>query len=122
MNRLAAVPVRPSALRFLLVVVIGPAAAALLGLRPADGGEPGLTQGRFATAEQVVAPTGISVSPRGVVFVSCDVNGLTDEQRTERSRRLHPSYSWPHFSSSLTMTLGLKPLGSTPRNACRASA
>jgi hypothetical protein len=86
MNRLAAVPVRPSLLRFLLFVL---SSSALLGLRPADGGEPGLTQGRFATAEQVVAPTGISVSPRGVVFV----NGLTDEQRTESSRRLHSSCS-----------------------------
>ena len=39
---------------------------------------PGLVQNRFATREHIIAPAGISVSPDGVVFVSCDINGVTN--------------------------------------------
>ena len=33
------------------------------------------------TKEHITAPTGIAVSPEGVVFVSCDINGTTSQRR-----------------------------------------
>ncbi|MEM7231779.1 MAG: HEAT repeat domain-containing protein [Planctomycetota bacterium] len=36
---------------------------------------------RFVTSEHITAPTGLAVSPQGVVFVSCDPNGTTNERR-----------------------------------------
>ncbi len=36
---------------------------------------------RFATSEHITAPTGISVSPEGVAFVSCDPNGMTNHRQ-----------------------------------------
>ena len=43
--------------------------------------EPQLVQHRFASAPDINAPTGISVSPEGVAFVSCDTNGVTNRKR-----------------------------------------
>ena len=40
--------------------------------------EPEFVQQRFVTNEHITAPTGVSVSPEGVVFVSCDPNGTTN--------------------------------------------
>ncbi|MAT49562.1 MAG: hypothetical protein CMK32_00040, partial [Porticoccaceae bacterium] len=45
------------------------------------GLEPDLVQKRFVTKKHITAPTGISVSPQGVVFVSCDINGTTNQRR-----------------------------------------
>lgn len=42
---------------------------------------PGLVRTRFVTSEHITSPTGIAVSPEGVAFVSCDVNGATNEKR-----------------------------------------
>ncbi len=47
----------------------------------ADEVKPGLVQSRFVTSKHITAPTGIAVSPEGVVFVSCDVNGTTNTKR-----------------------------------------
>lgn len=41
----------------------------------------GLVQTQFVANLHITAPTGISVSPLGVVFVSCDVNGVTNTKR-----------------------------------------
>ncbi|MEM7014175.1 MAG: HEAT repeat domain-containing protein, partial [Verrucomicrobiota bacterium] len=41
---------------------------------------PGLVQSQFVGKKHISAPTGISVSPQGVVFVSCDINGTTTIQ------------------------------------------
>ncbi|MEM7558054.1 MAG: hypothetical protein AAF394_02935 [Planctomycetota bacterium] len=43
--------------------------------------KPLLSQHRFASAPDINAPTGISVSPEGVAFVSCDINGVTNRKR-----------------------------------------
>jgi glucose/arabinose dehydrogenase len=43
--------------------------------------EPGLQQSQFVTKQHISSPTGISVSPQGVAFVSCDPNGLTNDKR-----------------------------------------
>jgi hypothetical protein len=43
--------------------------------------EPGLQQSQFVTKKHISSPTGISVSPQGVAFVSCDPNGLTNDKR-----------------------------------------
>lgn len=47
----------------------------------ADENTPGLVQKQFVTKPHITAPTGISVSPQGVVFVSCDINGATNTKR-----------------------------------------
>lgn len=47
----------------------------------ADDSQPALIQTRFAEAPQITSPTGVSVSPGGVVFVSCDPNGVTNTKR-----------------------------------------
>jgi hypothetical protein len=51
------------------------------GLPHAVGTEQGLKQSRFVTKQHITAPTGIAVSPQGVAFVSCDVNGVTNDER-----------------------------------------
>ena len=48
------------------------------GILHADDLTPGLIQNRFVTSDHITAPTGLSVSPEGVVFVSCDINGTTN--------------------------------------------
>lgn len=41
----------------------------------------GLVQKTFVARPHITAPTGVAVSPQGVVFVSCDPNGVTPAQR-----------------------------------------
>ena len=61
-----------------MIVVLASCAA---GTLRAENAEPELVQSRFATKDHITAPTGLSVSPRGVVFVSCDPNGITGAKR-----------------------------------------
>ena len=68
---------RPAPARALLAVVLVVAAESA----DAAGIEEGLKQSQFVTQQHITAPTGIAVSPQGVVFVSCDVNGVTNEKR-----------------------------------------
>ena len=61
---------------FLALLVLG-------GVRPshADNIPNGLVEHVFATKDHITAPTGIAVSPQGVVYVSCDINGISNTQR-----------------------------------------
>ena len=52
----------------------------LTGHLPVSGATPGLVQSRFVEPGQLIAPTGISVSPEGVAYVSCDPNGTTNQK------------------------------------------
>ncbi len=61
--------------RSVLVLLSG-----VLTFSRADDLEPSPVQHRFVTQEHITAPTGIAVSPQGVVYVSCDINGLTNEK------------------------------------------
>ena len=47
-------------------------------LSAAEEPDAGLVQTTFVTSQHITAPTGIAVSPQGVVFVSCDINGVTN--------------------------------------------
>ena len=51
------------------------------GTSHADGIGEGLKQSQFVTKPHITAATGIAVSPQGVAFVSCDVNGVTNDKR-----------------------------------------
>ena len=62
------------------LLVVAPILAAP-GFSHADDLTPGLVQNRFVTKQHIIAPTGIAVSPQGVVFVSCDINGTTNTRR-----------------------------------------
>ena len=62
-------------------IVIALVLAASLTISRAEDPDPALTQSRFVTEENITAPTGISVSPNGVVFVSSDPNGTTRQGR-----------------------------------------
>ena len=42
--------------------------------------EPTIEQSRFVSQDHITAPTGISVSPHGVAYVSCDTNATTNEK------------------------------------------
>ena len=53
---------------FRSLVVVGLLSGASGSLQ-ADDLKPGLVQNRFVTKEHIIAPTGIAVSPHGVVFV-----------------------------------------------------
>lgn len=68
----------PSTARALLVVLL---LAGLSGWSHAVGNDQALKQSQFVTKQHITAPTGIAVSPQGVVFVSCDVNGVTNQKR-----------------------------------------
>ena len=61
-----------------LVVLI--AAWGVAGGVRAEDLQEGLIQTRFVSSEQITAPTGISVSPEGVAFVSCDPNGISGQK------------------------------------------
>ena len=65
-------------LRVVLVVLL---LACIPRLSQANDPTPGLIQNQFVTKQHITAPTGISVSPQGVVFVSCDINGATNTKR-----------------------------------------
>lgn len=41
----------------------------------------GLKQNIFVDKQHIIAPTGLSVSPEGVVFVSCDRNGASNKEK-----------------------------------------
>ncbi len=62
------------------LMVIAPALLAAMGLY-ADDPKSGLVQKPFVESPHIVAPTGLSVSPQGVVFVSCDPNGVTNKMK-----------------------------------------
>ncbi len=51
------------------------------GTSRGDESPPEFVETLFATSEHITAPTGISVSPEGVAFVSCDPNGITNRLR-----------------------------------------
>ena len=65
-------------LRYLLLVML---LAGMPSFSYAADSKVGLVQSRFVTSKHITAPTGISVSPHGVVYVSCDPNGTTNTQR-----------------------------------------
>lgn len=46
-----------------------------------DEAAPAFVSTRFVAQEHITAPTGISVSPEGVVFVSCDPNGTRNQRQ-----------------------------------------
>ncbi len=62
---------------FLVILLL----SSVAGLSRADDLKPGLVQNQFVSKPHITAPTGISVSPEGVVFVSCDMNGTTNTKR-----------------------------------------
>ncbi|HAD60239.1 MAG TPA: hypothetical protein DCG12_13425 [Planctomycetaceae bacterium] len=57
------------------------AVSSLLSTVAADETTQEFNQTRFVTSEHISAPTGLSVSPEGVVFVSCDENGAHGTRR-----------------------------------------
>lgn len=67
---------QPSVRALVAVVLL----SGLPGWSHAGGIDQGLKQSQFVTKQHITAPTGIAVSPQGVVFVSCDVNGVTNDK------------------------------------------
>ena len=76
---------------------------------------------------------GSNISRRGIVprrwpalpIGNRPVTVLANVPRTycfsQRSRFIHSSYSWPHYSLSRTTTLALSPWAFSPTSACNAS-